>query len=56
MAGGHQRMFQSADDQAAHQTGIFEAHFGFGGVDVDVEFLGREVEVERESVVGGRCL
>ena len=47
MAGGGQRMARRADDEAAHQPGIAEAHLGLGGMDVDVHLLRRQLEEQR---------
>jgi hypothetical protein len=46
-----ERRAQAADDQAAHQPGIAEADFGFGRVDVDVDFAGRHVEEQGDDSV-----
>ena len=37
MQRGFERLFDRADDQAAHQTAIAKAHLGLGGMDVDVD-------------------
>ncbi len=47
MAGRRERRAQGADDHAAHDAGIAEAHFGLGRVDVDVDHLGRRFEEQR---------
>ena len=47
MAGGGERGAQRAHDQAAHDAGVAEAHLGLGGMDVDVDQLGRRLEEQR---------
>ena len=42
LAGRVERMAQAADDEAADTAGIAEADLGLGGVDVDVDLIGRE--------------
>ena len=48
MARRRQRMAQRADDHAAHHAGIAKAHLGLGGMDIDVDILGRDVEEQRQ--------
>ena len=47
MAGGGERGAQRAHDQAAHDAGVAEADLGLGGMDVDVDHLGRRLEEQR---------
>ncbi len=50
-----ERALDRADDQAADGVGLAETQLGFGGVDVDVELVGREVEPDcgdGEAAVG----
>ena len=49
MAGGGQRMAGRADDQAAHQARIAEAHLGLGGMDVHIHLLRRHLEEQRHQ-------
>ena len=49
MAGLGQRVAQAADDQAADQRGVAEAHLGLGRMDVDVDRFGRHVEEQRHD-------
>ena len=44
MAGCIERVFQRADDQAAHEARIAKAYFGFHGMDVDVDLVRGDVE------------
>ena len=37
MQGFGEALLQRADDEAAHEAGIGEADFGFGGMDVHVD-------------------
>ncbi len=61
MAGAGQRVAQRADDQAAHQARIAEAHLGLGRMDVDVDLVGgagdeqrhHRMAVAREKVLVG---
>ena len=48
MPGGGQRVAQRADDQAAHQCGVAEAHLGLRRMDVDVDLLGRPIDEQRD--------
>ncbi len=43
-----QRAPQPADDQPAHHRRIAKAHFGLGGMDIDVDRIGRNVEKQRD--------
>ena len=43
-----QRVFQGADDQAAHQAGIAEADLGLGRMDVDIDMFGRHFQKQRQ--------
>ena len=45
LAGARERVLQRADQQAAHQARIAEAHLGLGGMHVDVDL----VRVERDE-------
>ena len=40
---------EAADNQAAHQSGVTEADFGFGGVHVDIDHLARNIEEESDD-------
>ena len=51
LPGGLKRMAQPRDDKPAHKRRIAKPHFGFGRVDVDVEFLGRKFEEQRQHRV-----
>jgi hypothetical protein len=42
-----ERAPESADDQATHQRRVAEAHFGLGGVNIDVHLLGGKLEKQR---------
>ena len=53
MAGGRQRMAQRADDQAAHQAGIAEAHLGLGRMDVHVD-LAPPAQSRNSATMGWR--
>ena len=46
-----QRRAQAADNQTAHKARIAEADFGFGGMDVDVDHIGGDVEEQRNHCV-----
>ncbi len=37
------------DDECAHQAGIAEANFGFGRMDVNIDFAGRQRDEKREQ-------
>ena len=43
-----QRLLQRADDEAAHEAGIAEAHFGLGGMHVHVHLARIEFDEQRE--------
>ena len=44
-----------ADQQRAHQPAVAEAHFGFGGMDVDVDFARRAIdEQDRDAMAVAR--
>ncbi len=51
MHGGGERLFQRADDEAAHEAGITEAHFGLGRVHVDVDVGGIAGDEQRKRRV-----
>ena len=44
-----ERLAEAADNQTAHQSGVAEADFGFGRVDVDIDHIGRDVEEKGDN-------
>jgi hypothetical protein len=48
MAGPRQRLAHRLDDKAADKDGVAKAHLGLGGVDVDIDEIGRALDGERD--------
>ena len=51
VAGALQRLPQAADDEAAHQGRIAEAHFGLGRMHVDIDGARIELDEDRQQRV-----
>ena len=51
MSGSAECIAQRADNQSAHQCRIAEPHLGLGGMDIDVDFVRRPVEKQRDNRV-----
>ena len=51
MSGTREALAQRADDEAAHEAGIAEAHFGLGRVDVDVDRARLAADEQRQRRV-----
>ena len=55
VSGPGQRVAQRRDDQPAHQTGVAEPNLGLGGVDVDVDKVGRAADKKGGRRVSAPC-
>ena len=45
----HERGADGVADEVVDEAGLAEADFGFGGMDVDVDFFGRHLEKEQDD-------